>query len=339
MLDNLALENFRNFNKAKLSFTQRNIIIGANGSGKSTILEAVRLLSVGKSFRTSRLEEVIFFKKEFFRLGAMINNGETVELFYGKQFIESQEFTRHLNYNGSRTNWLEFFGVFPTVLFVPEDLEIVLGSPQNRRRYLDSVIWQVNPEFRHQSLELYRTLRERSALLFLLKIRQAGLDELKPWNEILSSLTRQIRVARERFVEYLNRWFSVKKIPVRVSLKYHYDQREINKFIDQEIRTGQNLYGPQRDDLTVGFKDFSARRFASRGQARLVTLFLKAAEADYLAEQTNRTVTVLLDDIISELDSRNFALGLEGFSSRHQLIITSVDRLKLGNDWAIIQLR
>lgn len=340
MIGALTLENFRNFTEKELSFTEKCFITGSNGAGKSSILEAVRVLSVGKSFRTSRMEEIIRFDNQYCRLTAQIQSNQDLELFYGSQFESESLKERRLTHQGNTVSWTEFLGVFPTVLFTPNDLEVVLGGPDVRRKYLDSVLWQVSAEYRRGQLEFWQVLRERSALLFMVKINRASSDELQPWNELLVKLTNTIRSARIGYIEYLNEWLEASsQLPAAtLRVKYQYDKKQIEDFTTQEIKTAQNLFGAHRDELVISYDDFSARRFASRGQSRLTVAHLKAAEADYLREKTGNPVTVLLDDAFSELDSKNTLRLLGLFDDKHQLILTSAEALKLPYNWSIIKL-
>ena len=340
MISALTLENFRNFTDNNLALTEKAIITGSNGAGKSTVLEAIRILSVGKSFRTSRIDEAIRFDNRFLRLQATIQSNQDLELFYGSQFDTDETKERRLTFQGNPVSWADFLGVFPTVLFTPNDLEIILGSPDGRRRYLDSVLWQVSAEYRRSQLEFWQVLRERSALLFMVKINRASSEELQPWNELITRLTEGIRAARVGYVEYLNEWLDarIKNLESRITLQYQFDKKPIAEFVPQEIKSAQNLFGAHRDEMLVKYDDFSARRFASRGQSRLVVAHLKAAEAEYLREKTGNSVTVLLDDAMSELDNKNTIRLLELFGDKHQLILTSAEELDLPKTWSTIKL-
>lgn len=340
MIKSLTLEHCRNFSKYMAIFSPRTFITGDNGIGKSTILEAIRILSVGKSFRTGRLEELVRFNERYCRIEAVINKNQVVEFFYGNQFEQTEIKDRRLTYQENSVSWTDFLGVFPTVLFTPNELEIVLGGPETRRRYLDSVLWQVDASYRHNQLEFSRVLQERSALLFLIKINRASSDELGPWNELISSLTESIRLARKSYVKYLNNNLEAKLRgqKSRIVINYRHDPRPVEDFTAGEIKLAQNMFGAHRDEVVVEFDDFSARRYASRGQSRLVVAYLKAAEADYLLEKTQNPVTVLLDDAFSELDQPNTLQLLELFDQKHQLILTSASLLALPKTWTTIKL-
>jgi len=340
MISKLHLENWRSFTDQKFNLENRTVIFGPNGSGKSSILEAIRIVSVGKSFRTSRTEEIIHFDQMFCRVGLSTTKKDQVEFFYGTQFTDSPSKERQLTVGGQTISWIEYIGTLPTVLFTPTDIDLVLGSPDGRRRYLDSILWQVDKNYRQAQLEYSQVLRERSALLYMVKINRASQDELTPWNQLLTKLSQTIRSARNSYVEYLGDWLTknAQNDLGRVEVKYQFDPKSIEEILQSEIRSAQNLFGAHRDELVVEFNDLSARRYASRGQSRLGVVHLKAAEADYLAETTENTVTILLDDVFSELDQKNADKLLTLFNSNHQLILTSAHKLQLKDKWTSIEL-
>lgn len=342
MLKKLALESFRGFEQRSFSFGAKNVLIGPNGSGKTSVLEAIRLLSVGKSFRTSNLAEAITFEKPFFRLTAELSAEKKTELglFYGLQF-PGEPLEKQQTVNRKAVTLLESLGLLPTVLFVPNDLEVVLGSPQARRQYLDGILFQTNKEFRLKHLELSGVLRERSALLFMVKINRASSDELRPWDELLTNLTEFIRAARQNYLNDANAWIGQahqdNRIKTEIKLSYVVGEESLEKVREREIATAQNLYGPHRDDCQIDFLGRSTRRYSSRGQARVVLSALKAAEVAIIAKRLTEPL-ILLDDLFSELDEDNALSMLELFADSGQVIITTATPRPLLKTYATIDL-
>lgn len=340
----LALEQFRNFETSSFEFDTKTAVVGHNGSGKSNLVEALRLLSVGKSNKTSYLDEAIRFEAPFLRLILERSNHERqeVEFFYGAQFPNSSSKDRQLKVNNQPTSWAEFWGKFPSVLFVPNDLEIVIGSPQVRRRYLDALLWQTDKEFRQSHLELSRVLRERSALLFLLKTNRAGKEELSPWNDLLLDLGGKVRSYRRAYVKFLQD--SLKEdgpVFANAAIGLHYKDNDLTPeaALKEELRLAQNLVGPHRDELEISFGDRSARRYTSRGQARAIVVALKVAEAAFLAEKTGESPLILLDDMFSELDTPTAEKLFGRFGDRYQMVATSIEPNPLIENWRQIDLR
>ncbi len=341
-LKTLKLENVRGFERKTLEFGPRSVVLGANGTGKSTIIEAIRILSVGKSFRTSRFDELIRFDAPYLRLTGEreieSNKVEKLEFFYGQPFADAGK-ERILSINNKPADWLGYIGQFPSVLFVPSDIDLVIGPPQLRRRYLDSILWQVDAEFRSSYLDFSRVLRERSALLFLLKIKRAGLDELQPWNELIEKLTESIRQKRLDYVAYLQEGLKGKTVGDQaVAIEYQVNKAELAAVQSQEIQSSQNLYGAHRDELEVLLGDRSARRYASRGQTRTIVVILKAVESRYLAAKSGQAPLLLLDDMFSELDEENSRYLFESFEPDYQVILTSIKSQPLIKDWQTIKL-
>lgn len=336
------IENFRSFVDASFDFDRRSVVIGSNGTGKSTLIEAVRLLSVGKSFRTHKLEELINFEQTFFRIQAEMAEKNKVELFYGQPFADYPDKERRLSMDGKEISWLEFFGSIPTVVFSPEDMDIISGSPQTRRRYIDGILWQVDGQFRQLSLELTKILQERSRLLFLIKINRAGLAELKPWNELLVNTSKKIRSRRQDFVNFLNNELIKpvyrEKEDIQISANYQYDSREIEEFERDEVRLAQNMWGPHRDELEILLNDRLARKYASRGQIRTVVMIMKIIESAFLFENIKREPVILLDDLFSELDQKNIVFFIDRLNPNYQIIATAVEKSPAIKDWQKIEI-
>lgn len=342
MLSSLKLENVRGFERKTVELGSRTVVLGVNGTGKSTIIEAIRILSVGKSFRTSRFDELIRFEAPYLRLigerTSEASKAMKVEFFYGLPFADSAK-ERVLSVNGKPADWLGYIGQFPSVLFVPSDIDLVIGPPQLRRRYLDSILWQVDPEFRSDYLDFSRVLRERAALLFLLKIHRAGLDELQPWNELIQKLTQSIRQKRLEYVAYLRAGLKGQAVAAApVTIEYQVNKAELGAVEKQEIQSSQNLYGAHRDELEILLGDRSARKFASRGQTRTVVVMLKTVESRFLAEKSGITPVLLLDDMFSELDEDNSRYLFDSFEPDYQVILTSIKSQPLVKDWQVIKL-
>ncbi len=338
-LVSVALQNCRSLHNKTFKFSDRTVIIGDNGTGKSTLIEAIRLLSIGKSFRTSRLEEIISFNQAYFRLQAKRNLPEeqSIDFFYGQAFTEGPSGERSLTVNGKTLSLLDFVGNFPSVLFVPSDIEIVMGMPQIRRKYVDGVLWQVDAEFRQNYLDLNRVLKERAALLFMVKINRADPAELQPWNELLGKLTVSVRQKRQDYVDFVSGYLAKDEFQTEKGLVYqiHYQPSVTNlaEVAAQEIKTAQNLYGPHRDDIEILLKDRSARRFASRGQARTAVVLLKVIESQFLAGKLSHQPIILLDDMFSELDPANAEFLFGQLPPTSQVVATAIKPVTFLKDW------
>ena len=344
MLSQIKFLNCRLLADLTLPLEKRTVVLGNNGTGKSTVIEALRLLSIGKSFRTSRLDEMISFDRPYFRLTTKREDHqqEIVDFFYGQAFSENPVRERALNVNGKTLSFLDWVGRLPSVLFVPSDIEVVIGMPQVRRKYIDGVLWQVDAEFREQFLDLNRVLRERAALLFSIKIHRAGLDELQPWSELLVKLSQSIRSKRLAYTDYIKERLTSStfqtKTKLQFQIQYQVTVEDITSVQDQEIKLAQNLYGPHRDEIEIVLNDRSARKFASRGQARTAVVLLKVIETQYLADRLEKPPIILLDDVFSELDQENSQFLFSHLSDQSQIVATSIENNSLLTGWSVIQL-
>lgn len=344
MLEHVRLQNFRSFTDREFTLDKRTVILGDNGTGKSTVIEAIRVLSINKSFRTSRFDEAIEFERPFFRVtGELTGKKKTkLEFFYGQQFNEQPIKERMMSVSGKPIGLMEYVGTFPTVLFVPSDIEIVTATPQHRRHYIDGILWQVNQEFRRWYIDLNRVLKERSSILFLIKINRAGLDELAPWNELLSNLTQKIRTLRRGYTSFVNEQLARADTQSETGLSfgadYQVEVEDINEVTQQEVKSAQNFFGPHRDDIEITINGRSARRFASRGQARTGVVLLKSIESQYLKEQLGIAPTILLDDLFSELDKKNSQFLFNRLGDDSQVIATAISPQPLLSNWKEVQL-
>lgn len=340
MLTKISLKDFRGYESATHQINPLTVIVGQNGSGKTTLIEAIRILSVGKSFRSSRLDEVVRFDQPYLQITANWNDAE-LDFFYGTQFSENPIKERRLQVNGKEDQYIDYIGRFPSVLFIPEHLEIVLGSPSERRKYFDSVLWQIDREFRQAHLDLQRVLKERSALLFLIKIKRAKLNELEPWTELLKEKTSVVRAGRQRFADYVSEKITTKQL-TREDLRFNIANKpafkEEDDLIFQEIESAQNLIGAHRDEIEIMFRDRPARKFASRGQARTIIAGIKIIEAHFLGENTASKPVILLDDILSELDQKNTKFILDNFSKDFQVVTTNVEQVGEFKKWEVIEV-
>ncbi|HUQ84720.1 MAG TPA: DNA replication and repair protein RecF [Candidatus Limnocylindrales bacterium] len=309
VLKSLNLRNFRSYTKSGFNFNKNiTIIIGPNAVGKTNIIEAIYMLSTGKSFRTDK-------DKQILRIGQKVCNVKGVvedEL----EIIFSETSTGFLQkkymINGVSKKRSDFATKMPVVLFTPVDLDLVAGQPGVRRKFLDEVLTQVDPEY-HQALILYgKALRQRNALLEQAQETGARDDKLFAyWDDLLIKNGQSISGKRAKLIEYINN--RTKEI---FDFDMIYDQSVISEerllqYKNAEVGAGVTLVGPHRDDVMIkSLNKLSktkeeVRYFGSRGQQRLVSLELKLAQIAIIKERTANEPLLLLDDVFSELDSGN----------------------------------
>lgn len=328
MLLHLSLQNFRNYKKSSFEFEKSVIIIGPNTAGKSNLIESIYLLSSGKSFRAERDSQMVRFGHEMGRIKASAKqNSDTVELevvvTVGEVAGVKAQFKRYF-VNGVAKRRQDFVGNLPSVLFSPQDLEIIVGSPGLRRNFLDNVLEQTDRDYRIALLGFTKALRQRNALLELVKDTGRNIEkQLEYWNSLVirngSVLTRK----REEFVKYLN---EAKKDILDFRLEYDksiISKERLEQYHGAERAAGITLVGPHRDDLFIKFdSDLELKSFGSRGQQRLGVLQLKLLELSYVRDRVETEPILLLDDVFSELDEDHIILIL-GICDNQQTIITT----------------
>jgi DNA replication and repair protein RecF len=355
-LEKIRLTNFRNFKSKLVKFSpETTVIVGPNASGKTNILEALYLLSTGKSFRARVEEEMIRHRDEIARVKGLVVDSELGsegkdkfdlevvltrgEITIGEDPVKKEKSQRKkLLVNGVGRRLFNFAGNFKVVMFGPWDLDLVTESPSRRRKFLDFVLSQVDKEYYRASLSYEKGLRQRNRLLF--RIREEGLSrsQLVFWDRLLIKNGDYISEKREEFINFVD---STKDFPASVINKkrgvedysIEYDKSAISEarleqYKSEEVASATTLVGPHRDDFCIRLKkNKRARdlaRFGSRGEQRMGVLWLKLAELAFVENETNEQPTLLLDDIFSELDHEHRDVVMS-FIRGQQTIITTAD--------------
>lgn len=335
MLTSLTLQNFRSYKQISWDLTKgATCVVGLNAAGKTNILEAIMLLATGKSFRAGQDREVIRWESEVARVTGTMGD-EKLEMVLTPGLVSGQKSSlkKHL-VNGVPRRVIDFVGHIRAVLFWPEDLEIVTDSPSVRRRYLDTVLVQVDREYRRNLLSYERGVRQRNRLLDLINEGSASRSQLLFWDQLLIRAGGYITQKRAAYIDFVN-------MTTLSDHRFHisYDKSVISEsrllqYKDEEVAAKSTLVGPHRDDFSMfsmgehvesqSTQYRNMAKFGSRGEQRLVVLWLKLAELSYIARETGERPTLLLDDIFSELDEGH--RGLVGnIISQQQTIITSAD--------------
>ncbi|KKU13434.1 MAG: replication and repair protein RecF protein [Microgenomates group bacterium GW2011_GWC2_45_8] len=325
ILTTLSLQNFRSYKKQNFEFSPNTtLIIGNNGVGKTNLLEAIFLLAAGSSFRADKDEQMVLYGQEFGRVTATVGDEElAVVLTKPKRFFVNQVAKRKM----------DFIGHLRCVLFRPEDIDLILGSPSTRRGYLDFVLEQTDREYRRSSLSYKKGLRQRNKLLERIRENQAERKQLLFWDKLLIRNGEVITNKRTEYLEFVSRKIKKRGMPLRLN----YDnsiisELRLEQYENNEVAAGKTLVGPHRDDFNFIYqrsgkleKDLSL--YGSRGEQRMAVLGVKLAELEFMDQsisgEADRPV-LLLDDIFSELDHEHREAVLN-LLEKQQTIITTTD--------------
>ena len=341
----LELSNFRNYQSLDLSFVPGiNVLYGENGSGKTNILEALYWVSMIKSFRTS--EDYIMVRKgsDAASIGLEASENDLSKLYsFEYSLSNKRKLIKENNNKLSRVS--KVIGKIPLVLFSPENIMVIKGEPSLRRRFIDDMLSQINPEY-YTVLQKYS--KEVSHRNYLLKgIREGDIPpgSLDVWNSQVMENGKRILLARKEAIKMLNAILSSKLIesPGMVELRYFSKRfsslepdditeafREFfSRHRDEEIARATTLIGPHRDDIEILYKGAGAKQYASEGQQRLTAILIKLAEGLLIRERRGIFPVVLLDDFSSELDIPNRGFIGNTFKQFKQIIITTTYKSNL----------
>lgn len=343
IIKSLSVENLRSHKKFSHALANTvTVVTGPNGSGKTTLIEAIMIALGGRSFKGGD-SELLRRGAEWWRIDVKLDDQlRTVkyqpESPKKKQFVIDDKTSIRLP-TGLR---------YPTVLFEPEDLRLLHGSPTRRRQFVDRFAAQLVPDYGRVVRRYERALLQRNKLLK----RQTPSDELFAWNVSLAKYGAQIIDMRVRLIERLNAglqptYDTIAQTKDIVSLHYSHtviDHTEQKLLTELEARTerdqlfGFTSIGPHRHDVLFRFNDSPAIGSASRGEVRTIILALKFLEVDIVQEVTDLPPVVLLDDVLSELDDKRQSHLATKFQN-HQIVMTSTNPPEILGSAKVIRLR
>jgi DNA replication and repair protein RecF len=318
------------------------LFVGENAQGKTNLLESLYMISLGKSHRARSLQECIQFGEQT----AMIRVRTRGKKQKGRLELKLLPKGRKIKKNGLEVAKLsEYIGTLPVVLFAPEDLQLVKGGPQVRRKFLDVEIGQISPTYVHHLTQLKNLLKERNQLLKnLSKNNKFPLTFLEVLDEQLIGLSVSIWRKRIEALERLQKFAAeihlsitkgeehlrieyIPSVPIHAQMTDQEIQQmmlqALEKVRKKEIVLGNTLLGPHRDDFSIRQNNLDYHTFGSQGQQRTAALSLKLAELQLVKETTGDFPVLLLDDVLSELDDSRKTHLLETIRGRVQTFVTA----------------
>ncbi len=342
-LENIELKNFRNYETASLSFSPSiNVLIGENAQGKTNLIESIYFLAMSRSHRTSRDRELIRWDSDFAKVnGQLIKKSHSVPL---EIVLSKRGKNAKLNHLEQK-KLSDYIGQLNVILFAPEDLSLVKGSPSVRRRFIDMELGQMNKIYLHHLTQYQRILKQRNQFLKKAKYdRKHDTLYLDVLTEQLATEGAEVLYYRYRFVAQLTKWaqevqadISNDKEALRIRYKttanvteemskqelFDQMQTEYGEAREQEIDQGTTTLGPHRDDLVFYVNDRNVQTYGSQGQQRTTALSLKLAEIELMREMTGEYPILLLDDVLSELDDSRQTHLLNTIQNKVQTFITT----------------
>jgi len=337
IIKSIKLSNFRCHETFNFDFKKKtSVIVGENGSGKTSVLEAIYIALSGKSFRATDTD-IIKRGAEFYRIEVDFLSGEKTVVVYGdnngvfkKQFLVGEKKSLRLPKKYR----------YPVVLFLPGDLHLIESSPTRKRDFFDRILSELDDSYSSLLSRYEKALRQRNDLLK--KCSEYSLEEVRPmifsWNVMLAKYGVEIRERREKMISEINlrltstyRSIAENSDEVLVSYNLQGDSVSESEYLarleselSRDLILGHTGFGAHRDNYEFIFNGSEANGSASRGEVRSIILALKFIEAEMIYERVGKRPIVLLDDVFSELDETRQKSLTSNFKD-NQVIITSVD--------------
>lgn len=351
-IERLELKNFRNYESIELEFSSKiNVFIGENAQGKTNLMESLYVLSMAKSHRTSNDKELIRWEAEYGKIRGAIQKKYghlPLELTLSKKGKKAK--VNHLE----QTKLSNYIGQLNVVMFAPEDLYLVKGSPQVRRRFLDMEIGQISPVYLHDLLQFQKILKQRNHMLK----QNQGKPFLKDvmfdvYTEQYIDAAVKVIQKRFQFMDLLQKWaepihFGISRGLEKLTVSYNstsgiqagWTENEMKEHLEKkladsqkrELDRGVTLTGPHRDDLQFFVNDYDVQTYGSQGQQRTTALSLKLAEIELIKQEVGEAPVLLLDDVLSELDDYRQSHLLNTIQGDVQTFVTTTSVEGIAHD-------
>ena len=339
VIKSIKLNNFRCHTDFSYDFNEKTaVIIGENGSGKTSILEAIYLALRGKSFRATD-PDILQRESDFYRVEVDFCDGEKTAVWYGS-LVDGETRKKQFLVGGKKYLRLPKKYRYPIVLFLPDDLHLISSSPTRKRDFFDRILAELNDTYSTTLNRYEKALKQRNDLLK--KCSEKSVSEVSSlifsWNLLLAKYGVEIRTMREKIIDELNArltktYRSIAENSDEIFVEYKIQGEKVSEneyFRRLEAETARDLilghtgFGVHRDNYEFLFNNTDANGSASRGEVRSIVLAMKFIEAELIFEKTLKKPVVLLDDVFSELDKVRQKALTQNFKD-NQVIITSVE--------------
>lgn len=330
LIHSITLRNFRNLANQTVHFSQGiNAICGENGVGKTNLLEALFLLSTGRSFRSNQLKDCIKAGEDAFFLEISFTQQDVLQEitigFNGKE--------KRIRINGVQyPTFSSLVGHLPFVFINPGDIQLIQGNPNERRRFINLLLAQSDPLYVHHLIRYSHALKARNALLKAKKT-----DSIESWEALMAKsanylVEKRMDLSREIQSPVSDLFQKLFQTKVDLSLRYRNTLQvstldeiaaQLKRFRSKDLQWGSTQIGPHRDDLHLQINQKDAKAFASEGQKRCILTATKLAEWRHLKEKTNCPPLFAMDDFSIHLDSLRFDSLLTHIETLPQVLITT----------------
>lgn len=350
-IKNIAIQNFRNYDLVNCSFNEQlNIFYGDNAQGKTNLLEAIFYAAFGFSHRTKYESELIKHTADYYIVKVILDNDDIITIkknAMGKKII---------THNDLVIKQKDLIGEIKTVLFSPDDLNMIKGEPANRRRFLDLQISQTDKKYLNFLIKYNKIIKQRNILLKEINSGTKKINALEVWDDLFCKVVAELLAARLKYIIVLEE--IAQKIQADISLdkeklqmnyllknnnqeelistdkisdclqkkNFSWYEEKVKNNLERDIMRGTTSIGIHRDDLVFKINDDNLRLFGSQGQQRSSILSLKLAEIMYIYNNTEQYPILLLDDVNSELDANRRKALLNFVSNKTQTFITTTEK-------------
>jgi len=331
LLKQVSFHNFRNFEKE--TFTANpflTIVIGENARGKTNLLEGIYVVVQGQGFRESKEEELINVDKNSGYVEGFF--GEKDERFIYRVVIGKRKdiVEKHFFVNKTKKRHLQYLQEqIKAVLFSPEQIEIIIGSPGIRREYIDKLLSFYDYEYKKKLDNYGNALRRRNKVLEKHYDENQLKEELEFWNSYLIQQAKYITEKRKEYANYLNKHQKLDSKEFSIEfVENAFTQERLEDFFEEEKRWRRTLIGPQKDDFQIYLKEKKEKNihhYGSRSEQRMAVFWLKMNEIQYYEETREKKPILLLDDVFSELDVHNKKIILD-LIKKYQTVVTTTER-------------
>ena len=344
-LTSLTLTNFRKFSNLTLDFPEdRKLIcfVGPNTVGKTNILEAIYFLGLLRSFRAGEALEMLKWESESLEVkGAFTREEEEIRLQINMIFQPKKQ--KKLRINNAETILTDYVGTLNVVFFSPDDINLLLLSPANRRKYLDTLLSQTDREYLRALVHYQKTIKQRNALLKRIVGGHANEHELSFWDnelatsgtlitkkraELLTFLTPLVSKSYQEISKNNEGTFTLEYLPSFKDESHDVEQfkKTLMDRLQRDLAVESTSFGPHRDDFAFLLDSKNIETFASRGDTRSMILAVKLSEISYIEKKKGTLPLLLLDDVFSELDNARQAQLVDHIPEHVQTFITTTSQ-------------